>query len=56
MPNNEHTYILKHLRHFKTPSVNTIYHDTESVSFLGPKIWEILHDSFKKIDNKNMEN
>ena len=26
MPNNEHTYSLRHLRQLKTPSVNTVYH------------------------------
>ena len=51
MTNNEHTYSLRHLRHFKTPSVNTEYHGTEIASFLGPKIWEILTNSYKKIDN-----
>ena len=50
MPNNEHTYGLRHVRNFKTPSVNTAYHDTESVLFLGPKIWEILPNSFEKIN------
>ena len=35
----------------KTPSVNTVYHGTECVSFLGPQIKEILSVSFKKIDN-----
>ena len=51
MPNNEHTYRLRHQHQFKTPSVNTVYHGTKSVSFLGPNVWEILPDSFKKIDN-----
>ena len=50
-PNNEHTYNLRHTRQFKTPSVNTVYHDIDSVSFLVPKIWEILLDFFWKIDN-----
>ena len=32
-------------------SVNTVYHGTECVSFLEPRIWEILSDSFKKVDD-----
>ena len=51
IPNNKHTYSLIHLRQFKKPSVNAVHHGTESISFLVPKIWEILLDSFKKIDN-----
>ena len=51
MPNNEHAYSFRHLRQFKKPSVNTVYRAIESASFLGPKIWEILPDSFKNIDN-----
>lgn len=51
MSNNEHTYILRHLRQFKALSVNIVYHDTKSVSFLGTKIWEILSGSFKNINN-----
>ena len=27
-----------------------MYHDTGNISFLGRKIWEILPDSFKKIE------
>ena len=42
---------LKQLQQFKTPSVNTVYHGTENVSFLGPKTWEISHYIFRKIDN-----
>ena len=33
------------------PLVNTAYHGTESISFLGPNIYDILPDNFKKIDN-----
>ena len=51
MPNNEHTCSLRHLHQFKTPSVITVCHGTESVSILGPKIWETLPYSFKKIAN-----
>ena len=45
----EHRYDLRHLGQFKTISVHTVYHDRESGSILGPKIWKILPDSFKKM-------
>ena len=53
MASNEQNYCLRHLHQFKTTSVNTVYHGKESVSFLGPKIWEILLNDFKKIDNRD---
>ena len=33
------------------PAVNSVYHGTERVSFLGPKIWNILSDRLKKVDS-----
>ena len=48
MPNNEHPFNLRHLHQFKTPSVHEVYHDMESVSFLGPKIGQILSDSLER--------
>ena len=36
---NNH-YNLRH--HFETPFVRTVYNETESVSYLGPKIWSIV--------------
>ena len=50
MPNNEHPYNLRHLRQFKNPPLNTVHHGAKSVYFLGPKIWEILPDSFKNME------
>ena len=36
---------------FIIPAVNSVCHGTESISFLGPKIWNILPDMLKKIDS-----
>lgn len=47
MPNNQHPYNVEHLCQFQTSTVNTVYHDTEKVSFFGPNIWATLPDSFK---------
>ena len=31
--------------------VKSVYHGTESISYLGPKIWEILPKKLKNIEN-----
>ena len=48
---NDNQYNLRHNSQFTIPDVNSVYHGTESVSFLGPKIWNILPDRSKKIDS-----
>ena len=35
---NDHQYNLRHNSQFTIPAVNSVYHGTESVSLLGPKI------------------
>ena len=32
---------------FRIRSIHTVYHGSESISFLGPKIWNILSDEIK---------
>ena len=32
---------------FITPQVHSIFHGTESISYLGPKIWDIFPEEFK---------
>ena len=49
MPNNEHTYNLRHLRQFKTTAVNTVNHDTKSVSLLETRFWEIYPIALKRL-------
>ena len=46
-PRNDPPYNLRHFEKFKRPTVNTVYHGTESISVLGPKIWEILPEDLK---------
>ena len=31
--------------------INSAYHETESISYLGPKIWDILPEKLKNIEN-----
>ena len=35
-------YNLRNISEFSRPAVNSVYHGTESISYLGPKIWDIL--------------
>ena len=38
---------------FSRPLVKSVYKGTESLSFLGPKIWDILPDTSKDLPNLN---
>ena len=38
---------------FQSHCVKTVHYGTETVSFLGPKIWSILPDEYKSITNIN---
>ena len=56
---NEHLYHVRYISQFNTPSVNTVYHGSKSISFLGPKILNLLPNerknigSLKILKNKN---
>ena len=47
----ENHYILRNASDFSRPIVKSVYHGTESISFLGPKIWDILPETLKNIEN-----
>ena len=34
---------------FKTRNVKTVSYGTETLSFMGPKIWALVPDEFKKV-------
>ena len=36
---------------FTIPTVRAVYHGSESISFLGPKIWNILPDRLKNANS-----
>ena len=38
-------------RVFHIPSVNTVFSGTESMQFLGPKIWELIPNNIKSLEN-----
>ena len=47
----ENPYNLRHVSEFSKPMVKSVYHRTESISYLEPKIWDILPEKLKHIEN-----
>ena len=46
-------YDLRNINSFKKSSVNSVWHGTESVSYLGPKIWDLVPNEIKKSQSLN---
>ena len=42
-------YQLRHILHFSILSVRSVYNGTESLSFLGPKVWNIVPTELKEV-------
>ena len=51
MPENH--YHLRHRSDFIVPFARTVYHGTESISCLGPKIWDIVPSELKEAQSFN---
>ena len=47
-------YNLRNNNPFTIPAVRTVQHGSESISFLGPKIWNILPDNIKNAESLNV--
>ena len=47
----ENPYNLRHVSEFSRPMVKSVYHGTESISYLEPKTWDILLEKLKHIEN-----
>ena len=47
----ENSYNLRQVSEFSRPMAKMVYRGTESISYLGPKIWDILPEKLKNIDN-----
>ena len=47
----ENSYNLRKVSGFFKPMVKSVYHRTECISYLRPKIWDILPKKLKNIDN-----
>ena len=50
---NENPYNLRNYNDFRIPFARTVYHGTESISYLGPKIWEIVPREIKDLESLN---
>ena len=46
-------YNLRQISEFSRPLLKSVHHGSESVSFLGPKIWDRLPDDYKDIGSLN---
>ena len=46
-PIKEASYNIRECTEFKRPRVNTVHWGTESLCYLGPKIWDLLPDEMK---------
>ena len=49
-PINRNPYNLRQNSQFSRPRINTVYHGTESISNLGPKIWDLVPSNLKEIN------
>ena len=49
----ESHYNLWRCNDFRIPSIRTVYHGSEGISFLGPKIWNILPREIKQQTSLN---
>ena len=52
-PNPENRYNLRNHSDFRVPFARTVYHGTESISYLGPKIWDIVPAELKQNQSLN---
>ena len=50
-PRNEQHYDLRKNSQFNIPPIRTVHHGSESISFLGPKLWNILPDRLKNANS-----
>ena len=48
-PINRNPCILIQNSEFSRPRTNTVYHGTESISNLGPKLWDLVPSNLKEI-------
>ena len=47
------SYHLRNNYSFKRRRVNSVWHDTESESYLGPKIWDLVPNEIKEFESLN---
>ena len=49
--NRTSSYNLRNNSSFSIRQVHSVYHGTESLSFLGPKIWELVPEDIKQSES-----
>ena len=47
---HQNQYNLRHWTYFDVPKVETVNPGSESVGYLGPKIWEVIPIHIKELD------
>ena len=50
LPNRQRRYELRNNPDFAVPMVKSVHKDLESLSYLGPKIWELLPVEIKEAE------
>ena len=50
-PINRNPCNLRQISQFSRPQINTMYHGTECISNLGPKIWDLVPSNLKEISD-----
>ena len=50
---NKHLYNLRQNSQFSWSLVKSVYHGTESLSYLGPKVWDKHPNAYKNVDGLN---
>ena len=48
---DEDPYNLRHNAEFLKPLVNSVQCGTEAISYLGPKIWGMVPDTYKNVES-----
>ena len=48
---NSSIHNLRSQNTFEIPFRNSVYNGTESISYLGPKVWELVPDNLKRINS-----
>ena len=49
VPTHNRNLQIRHTSHFSIPPVRSVYNGTESLSFLGPKNWDIVLTELKEV-------
>ena len=53
-PAEKQHYNLRNNAEFTIPVIKSVYHGPESISFLGPKIWDNLPDRLKNVSGLDL--